>query len=87
MSDDIPDWQQLLIMTSSKHYIIGNSLSVVYTVVSSFVLSPRTIKLELIVKIPFTTIKKRTIKYSKISKIFNKFRSMFVHHLRYYKRQ
>ena len=25
VSDDIPDWQQLLIMTSSKHYIIGNS--------------------------------------------------------------
>lgn len=25
ISDDIPDWSQLLIMTSSKHYIIGNS--------------------------------------------------------------
>jgi hypothetical protein len=25
VSDDIPDWKQLLIMTSSKHYIIGNS--------------------------------------------------------------
>lgn len=25
IADDIPDWQQLLIMTSSKHYIIGNS--------------------------------------------------------------
>ena len=25
VSDDIPDWQQILIMTSSKHYIIGNS--------------------------------------------------------------
>ncbi len=25
ISDDIPDWKQLLIMTSSKHYIIGNS--------------------------------------------------------------
>jgi len=25
VSDDIPDWCQLLIMTSSKHYIIGNS--------------------------------------------------------------
>ena len=25
VSDDIPDWEQLLIMTSSKHYIIGNS--------------------------------------------------------------
>ena len=25
VTDDIPDWQQLLIMTSSKHYIIGNS--------------------------------------------------------------
>jgi hypothetical protein len=25
VSDNIPDWQQLLIMTSSKHYIIGNS--------------------------------------------------------------
>jgi hypothetical protein len=25
VADDIPDWEQLLIMTSSKHYIIGNS--------------------------------------------------------------
>lgn len=25
VSDYIPDWQQILIMTSSKHYIIGNS--------------------------------------------------------------
>ena len=25
VADDIADWQQLLIMTSSKHYIIGNS--------------------------------------------------------------
>ena len=25
VSDDIPDWEQLLIMTSAKHYIIGNS--------------------------------------------------------------
>lgn len=25
VTDDIPDWCQLLIMTSSKHYIIGNS--------------------------------------------------------------
>lgn len=25
VADDIPDWCQLLIMTSSKHYIIGNS--------------------------------------------------------------
>ena len=25
VSDNIPDWEQLLIMTSSKHYIIGNS--------------------------------------------------------------
>jgi hypothetical protein len=25
VSDDIQDWEQLLIMTSSKHYIIGNS--------------------------------------------------------------
>jgi len=25
VADNIPDWEQLLIMTSSKHYIIGNS--------------------------------------------------------------
>ena len=25
VADDIPDWKQMLIMTSSKHYIIGNS--------------------------------------------------------------
>ena len=25
VSDNIPDWEQLLIMTSAKHYIIGNS--------------------------------------------------------------
>ena len=25
VADNIPDWQQLLIMTSSNHYIIGNS--------------------------------------------------------------
>jgi hypothetical protein len=25
VADSIPDWEQLLIMTSSKHYIIGNS--------------------------------------------------------------
>jgi len=25
IADDIPDWKQMLIMTASKHYIIGNS--------------------------------------------------------------